>query len=720
MCESKYGSNMVLLLAAVLLPLAHATSDEYIEDFNSWLYTLSSSNKHVIVKRTDSMGLGLFATEAIKKGSPLITIPMDHILSKSSIHELATKYDSTPWVHLWSSVQDDNTAITIFLLRTLPHHVGHPQADGSDGIDESDPLARHFRSWLRVLPNASSFRSSPLMWPQAAQATIEPTLTRQQTSSFAREIKQEHASLRSFMSARAPTIFGATAAASSEVFGKDGRYSLHRLAWVRMIIDTRAWNLFGRKYLVPAAGMLNHVEDDEDAAWLPHLHDDGVRSRKFLDTHSVGPQTGAVVLADRSTPRGGEVYESYGDNQNTIYFGIHGFVPSINPYEAYQLVRQTPTRPPAISLIDSVSIPDASSVSAADVSSVWRLYHGVLTSFLGAMKIDERVRVFGSEVPAKLTFQSLIATLVPKSLASTRSAEDISTDGDASVPTTAAEVWRRSTPAQWVGALRGLVKVMKRASKEDWHGSRMQWRRVVAQLGANRAVRRAYTAALLDAAASLESDVAAAFSKTLEEDERLLNTRAAAGVVVGPEGTVADPPTAALQYRVSVTPPPSEPARVPYIPTVPHMGQQAFRATTCIPSLPSYPPMLLPRPPQDPQAHRCQRRRAVPHRRGRRVGRRRRVLDETTDAPPTGAHIHHGRLRGRGEVGPAPRHRAVSLWGSRWQRPAGCVRCRRHHPAVIPGYQGVELRATQQRSRRCRRRRRSCGSCDRRGGGDRW
>ena len=75
------------------------------------------------------------------------------------------------------------------------------------------------------------------------------------------------------------------------------------------------------------------------------------RSQKFLKYHQVGlsapsfttdsapkpPGLYALIYADRDCQAGQQLFESYGDNDNTIFLHYHGFIPLKNPYDYYEV-----------------------------------------------------------------------------------------------------------------------------------------------------------------------------------------------------------------------------------------------------------------------------------------------------------------------------------------------------------------------------------------------
>ena len=89
-------------------------------------------------------------------------------------------------------------------------------------------------------------------------------------------------------------------------------------AWARTVVDSRAWTLRGIKYLVPLADMLNYRAGAND-------QDDFQKRHRVVDSgSSIGGHV--QLLADRSWSSGEQVFESYGDNPNSMYFRFFGFV----------------------------------------------------------------------------------------------------------------------------------------------------------------------------------------------------------------------------------------------------------------------------------------------------------------------------------------------------------------------------------------------------------
>jgi len=87
------------------------------------------------------------------------------------------------------------------------------------------------------------------------------------------------------------------------------------------IISSRAMVLNGKKYLCPLADMANYesrndLEKRHPFTLFHHLRNDGSIS----------------VKCDRHVEEGEQIYEDYGDTDNSLFLEAHGFVPDENPF----------------------------------------------------------------------------------------------------------------------------------------------------------------------------------------------------------------------------------------------------------------------------------------------------------------------------------------------------------------------------------------------------
>lgn len=94
--------------------------------------------------------------------------------------------------------------------------------------------------------------------------------------------------------------------------------------WARFLVNSRAFSLNGKRYLVPFADFFNGRGQQQTRA-----HDNG---QHFLRYH-VLQDAGMMIKADRATPHGHQVFEDYGDDDNYVYFLYHGFLMSDNAFD---------------------------------------------------------------------------------------------------------------------------------------------------------------------------------------------------------------------------------------------------------------------------------------------------------------------------------------------------------------------------------------------------
>jgi len=105
----------------------------------------------------------------------------------------------------------------------------------------------------------------------------------------------------------------------------DGQeFTAHQYVWARFLVNSRAFSIHGRRFLVPFGDFFNGQSQQQARA-----HDNG---RHFLKFHEL-QDAGMVIRADRETLQAHQVFEDYGDNDNYIYFLYHGFLMPGNPFD---------------------------------------------------------------------------------------------------------------------------------------------------------------------------------------------------------------------------------------------------------------------------------------------------------------------------------------------------------------------------------------------------
>jgi len=99
--------------------------------------------------------------------------------------------------------------------------------------------------------------------------------------------------------------------------------SFHRFM---AIVSSRAMVLNGRKYLTPLADMVNYKPRSDERI-------KSGATQLFTLYHGLNDLDGSItVRADRDVSVGEQIFEDYGDLDNSLYLEAHGFVPDVNPF----------------------------------------------------------------------------------------------------------------------------------------------------------------------------------------------------------------------------------------------------------------------------------------------------------------------------------------------------------------------------------------------------
>ncbi|GFH49757.1 hypothetical protein CTEN210_06233 [Chaetoceros tenuissimus] len=91
------------------------------------------------------------------------------------------------------------------------------------------------------------------------------------------------------------------------------------------ISSSRAMVLYGTKHLTPLADVLNHEQRSQERI------DSGAK-QTFTLFHEKQSDGSIIVRADRDVYSGEQIFEDYGDLDNSLYLEAHGFVPEDNPF----------------------------------------------------------------------------------------------------------------------------------------------------------------------------------------------------------------------------------------------------------------------------------------------------------------------------------------------------------------------------------------------------
>ena len=215
-----------------------------------------------------------------------------------------------------------------------------------------------FYYWLRAVPNSTTL-IPPFLWPLDIISQMEPKSLRKEVEGrisislqnykrvtldskllsylkkYVKQLRNEWKEKldrdRSRRSIDAEVIDGEEMDEDDE--DKDP-FRLERYNWAQALLDSRGWNMNGHVYFVPVADMFNHRESSDDREFnVREKIFFSFRSQKFLETHTIVMRSGGSsvfrIKSDQAAKQGEELFESYGDNPNEIYFQFHGFVPDV-------------------------------------------------------------------------------------------------------------------------------------------------------------------------------------------------------------------------------------------------------------------------------------------------------------------------------------------------------------------------------------------------------
>lgn len=375
-------SSILIIIACCILSSSSVTTiisaasksssaeTQNIINFNKWLHKLDSDVK-IHLRKDVSTGVGnqLFTNvSVISKGDSVLKLPLSYVLCDEILTN--PQYDGSVEYHQIMKRQigkaEDRIALAVMTERSLR------------GLSKWEP-------WIKVLPEIGVGLYLPHLWPAHLRKLILPVRIRESVNSYSRQVRDHFKNdldvpLRLLREHVRGTLQRNNIKGVS-VKQLDEDFSLKRYLWAHAVVASRAWNLAGRKYLVPGADMFNHDYDVEDKAF-DYKRDTNIktgRSQKFTYFHLVHDPNrkkpsnninkspdGLVelkeserkneayveVLSDRrNSNKNTELFESYGDSADAIYFQYLGFVASdVEELILASIVPPTEDAPPRIDL----------------------------------------------------------------------------------------------------------------------------------------------------------------------------------------------------------------------------------------------------------------------------------------------------------------------------------------------------------------------------------
>ncbi|CUG94324.1 membrane-associated protein, putative [Bodo saltans] len=326
-----HRTSHLLVFAAVvcLLPIIAASNDplhytQRAADLNTWLRFQTShvSPPLIEVAATEAMGLGVVVgregAHRIRAGTRLLELPINATFCRERLAQRQATTHEGGYGSILAQA-DEEQMVTLSIL--TEYALGD---------------ASQFAPWIRAMPTPDEIQT-PFQWSKEERQLIEPRSLAQMVATVERSVRQGFDNAKRYISPLQAFVKKRKATVSPR---NDDAFSFERYCWARSLVDTRAWNMQGKKYLVPVADFFNHDEDEHDRAYsfTYHVH---ARSQKFMDYHMISHSKGVKVLRVLSDRDGGAagspLCESYGDNTNDIYLPYHGFLPAVNRRDCQSL-----------------------------------------------------------------------------------------------------------------------------------------------------------------------------------------------------------------------------------------------------------------------------------------------------------------------------------------------------------------------------------------------
>jgi histone-lysine N-methyltransferase SETD3 len=270
-----------------------AASERYAR-FYDWFRSHGGVANKVGVDSFGDMGLGVVALDKIAEGEEILKIPLSIVFSAAS---LAASKDPLH-VKLAKVLPSEEAVLFAVLIEKLR---GKDSAFGPyiAMLPEYVPSLIHFASdELEELQN-DKLVASALQQQQSRKKLLESSLAK---------IKAAKMSL------------------PQDVLDQINE---ENYLWASSIVDSRGLRFSGKVYLAPFSDFFNYK---------PHPEMRRSDAGKFyLDHHKLLEKDNMLVVSvDRDyVSKGEQVFEDYGDNDDSIYITYHGFVPDENPFRCF-------------------------------------------------------------------------------------------------------------------------------------------------------------------------------------------------------------------------------------------------------------------------------------------------------------------------------------------------------------------------------------------------
>ncbi|TYZ63782.1 hypothetical protein PybrP1_001842 [[Pythium] brassicae (nom. inval.)] len=297
-------------------PTADDSIAARIDRFLEWIEEQNLPTNHLTLRFvSDAMGYGAFATKALQKNEPYLSVPVEMVMNlqsaarSESLRRLVRRLGPL-------AIEDDSLLLALHLL------------------DEAFGPARLGSRWkpcVDVLPSVAALeRSSPLFFDeQAHMALLAAADLHVNVQSYRSRVRQAFKAFKQQVHATT-----AAAAAAGDTDAALGWITEARFLWANAILDSRSIWWSGQRHLVPLLDMVNCL--DLGAGHAAHRTD-------LVTSDSEEGAATAVTRASWHFAAGEQVVENYAQ-PNYIYLQYHGFVLRANKHDCAHVALATADR----------------------------------------------------------------------------------------------------------------------------------------------------------------------------------------------------------------------------------------------------------------------------------------------------------------------------------------------------------------------------------------
>ena len=272
---------LLILIITVSFSFASIES-EFNHDFLTKINQENSLTR-TEVRRTEKMGRGVYATTDIERDDVLFTVRILSLQLQHSRQFISIQNQKVPL---------DNVVCVQTIQKFRPRlmeYVDRNEISSEDAMalylieERADPESR-FQTWFPLMPN--EFESPPFFNKEELNLLKGDDI-------YQKAVNARRTYRRNFDRIQENV--------------KDADFSYEDYVWAKHMIESRAWHLRGKQYLVPMADFFNH-RPHPSVKYEDYVPD--VRG-EFFEKHHRITDCCAEVVADRPAKKGAEVYETY-------------------------------------------------------------------------------------------------------------------------------------------------------------------------------------------------------------------------------------------------------------------------------------------------------------------------------------------------------------------------------------------------------------------------